>query len=473
MREHHERFLWALIAFAVATRFVWAFHVHPPEDFVFKDMRGYVAHAQSLLEHGLRPNRSMVFQAPGTYWLLAIPFALFGAETLWPATLLWASFSAATVVFVYLLARRCTSQSTAIAVGLITLLWYPSLSSSGLFLSEAPFGCALTSAVWRLLVLTQDRRGAWGAGCLAALAIACRPEALLFFGACLLWFTWVRRGSPRWRKELAGLLLPIAVMTAVLLAHFQHHTGRFGGVAESATANLTPAKCHHPWIQAFDDEASFQASRSPRDGTVYGLIPLFEMKSQLSPDHPFAPRPAFGTTKSRFRVDVAREHGVETVSIRVSHDGTALKFVGNRADPDIHAALVAACQEKAGLRGQVRNDLVNLSALWFFNGQWPDNARDGQAFEPWSKAYIHAFQILLLVPMLFGMRLALGHPEHRMLAPAALALVSVMIVATVWFGSIRLRTPYDPFAILLAVVAYRHVWQTIRARGRPTSQDPN
>ena len=63
------------------------------------------------------------------------------------------------------------------------------------------------------------------------------------------------------------------------------------------------------------------------------------------------------------------------------------------------------------------------------------------------------FAALVWLPGLVGAALAL---RRRDLAGglAALQLVALLAVSALFFGSIRLRTPTDPYALVLALTAY-------------------
>jgi hypothetical protein len=72
------------------------------------------------------------------------------------------------------------------------------------------------------------------------------------------------------------------------------------------------------------------------------------------------------------------------------------------------------------------------------------------------------------VPSLIGMGIALGRwrrrPAHTLVA---LVLLGSMITAAIFFGEVRLRTPYDPYAIILALLAGAwcvDLWRRRRAR---------
>jgi len=42
-----------------------------------------------------------------------------------------------------------------------------------------------------------------------------------------------------------------------------------------------------------------------------------------------------------------------------------------------------------------------------------------------------------------------------------------MLLAAVFFGDVRLRTPYDPYAIILALLAVHWLWTRRRAARAP------
>lgn len=454
----------ALAVLAVASRLLWALWLHPTEQHVFKDMSGYVAHARYLVEHGLRVEPGMVFQAWGTYALLAVPLWLFGVEALRPAAVLWALLGAAAVPITYLLACRVLADHrVAAAVGVAALLWYPNLASSGLFLSETPYTLLLVAAVWRLVVLIQEGRGALGCGLLGAAAFAVRPEVALSLALSLAVWLLVRREHPAARaRDVAIVAAPVVALLVGSLLYFHHHTGRWG-LAASARANLTPARCHHPWVQAYASAAEFERKPGLDAGKVYGVTSFFERLQRGDADGPLALRPVFGTTPTR--LEIAGPDGA--MPIRIGRDGISIQYVGDRGDPRIHAAIQRACVERTGLSGQLRISAANLAGLWFFGSQWPDNTPKGQPYLPWSNAFVAVFQWLVLLPSAVGTALALrGARTNPGLALCAAPLVAMMITAAVWFGEIRLRTPHDPLALLLAAAAYARLAGRLRAAPR-------
>lgn len=460
MRAPNPRVLLALGSLALASRLAWALWVHPPEDYVFRDMLGYVHNARHLVEHGLAPNWYLAFQAWGTHALLALPLAIFGADELRPAAILWACLGAAAVPLVYLLACRvCSRPWLAPAVGVAALLWYPNVVNAGVFLAEAPLLCFLTAALWRMVVLVQEGRGALGCGISCALCFALRPEVAVFLLLALgLWLR-VRREHPAaGPRQVALVAAPLALVAAFSLWNFHRHTGRWGGIAESARINLTLSRCQHPRVQAYASEEKFERDPSVKGGSVIGIASYAQRLPQE--DGLLALRPAFG--RSPMRLEIEREGA--PLPIRISKRGMSVQFVGYH-DPETHAALLRACVARTGLLGQVRVSLSNLSGLWFFNAQWPDNSDRGEPFVPYSNAFVAIFQWAVWLPSLIGIGLALrGMRRNPGLALCSLPLVGLMIVASIWFGEVRLRTPYDPLALLLAGETYARVGSLVRRR---------
>lgn len=472
MHPPNRPLLLALIGLALASRLAWALWIHPPGDFVFRDMEGYLYSARHVLEHGFTAHRYLAFQAWGTHALLAALFALFGAEALVAAAVLWACLGAAAVPIVYLLACRvCSRPWVPAVVGIAALLWYPNIANTGVFLAEAPLLGCLTAAVWRLVVLLEEGRGALVCGLLCATCFALRPETAVFLLlAFVLWLV-VRRdhGAAKWR-HIGLVSAPLAVTLAFSLVRFHHHTGRWGGIAESAAINFTLARCQHPRLQGYRSPEEFARDPSLKAGRSVGVASYAQRLADKVPERLLGLRPAFGRTPTQYELDGPSG----PVPIRISARGMSIQYVGHHADPEIHAAIARACVARTGLLGQLRMSLSNLAGLWFFNAQWPDNSDRGERFRPWSDAFVTIFQWLIWLPSTFGALWAVRNARQRpRLAVCALPLIAIVVVAAIWFGEIRLRTPYDPLALLLAGEVYGRLTALRRSSLRQRDRTPD
>lgn len=462
MIRPNRRLLLALTGLALASRLAWALWIHPPGDYVFRDMEGYMYSARHVVEHGFAAHRYLAFQAWGTHALLVAPLALFGAHALVAAAVMWACLGAAAVPIVYLLACRVCSRPWApAAVGVAALLWYPNITNTGVFLAEAPLLGCITATVWRLVVLLEEGRGALVCGLLCAACFALRPETAVFLLlAFLLWLGVRREHTPAKWRHVGIVAAPLAVTLAFSLVRFHHHTGRWGGVAESAAINFTLARCQHPRLQGYRTPEEFARDPSLKAGRSVGVASYAQRLADKNTDRLLGLRPAFGRTPTQYEIDGPSG----PLPIRISERGTSIQYVGHHTDPEIHAAIARACAAQTGLLGQVRTSLSNLAGLWFFNAQWPDNSDRGQPFQPWSDAFVSIFQWLIWLPSTLGALWAVRDARRSPgLALCALPLVAIAVVAAVWFGEIRFRTPYDPLALLLAVEA----WGCLTALYRP------
>ncbi|PRP90254.1 hypothetical protein ENSA5_66670 [Enhygromyxa salina] len=456
--------LWSLIAAAVVSRLVWVVWVHPPRDHVFSDMAHYVYRARLVAALEVHAGaREMAWQAWGTHALLAIPIVLLGPgqSALELAGLMWAGLSAATVVLGYRLAARVLPGGQphwpAIAVGLALLVWVPLVSHTGFFVSETPYTCMLLATTLGAVRLIQDGRGATSAGVSGAVAFVLRPQSAVFFA--LLGAAWLldrrHRDAPggsrgTWSRRVdtrAALLfaLPLAVALAISMIRVRVYTGEFGGVAENASMNLTAGRCHNIVTRAYPSEAaraSAEQTGSPRADRRISL-PGFRALGREGPDHPLALRPALG--------------------------GESIDVVGYIGDRGVHREVRRRCYAATGVGGQLRYSVSNVALLWIIARPWPESSDRG-APELLPLALRGRDLAASLAPLsLLGMILALvawarasprpgsppspsppADPRPAGLGVCALQLLSLLITAAVFFGTPRLRTPYDPYALVLA-----------------------
>lgn len=442
-----RRFLLALVALALLTRLLWVLWVHPPWDYVYSDMGKYVERAQDLVENGLHPDRTLAWQAWGTHHLLAVPLWIFGKDALWAGAVTWGLMGASAVPAGYLLACRVSTRAwMPKVVGIALLAWHPNLSNSGYFLSEAPFLCFQLWSTLGLVVVLQEGKHALAAGVASAVAFAVRPQSALFFVLVLVTWLLLRKRVPWVRaRQLLLVAVPLLAMLGYSSWRFHAHTGRWLGVAENANMNLTAGRCHNIVTQAFASEAAMRASertKNTNDGRRVSIPGYRVLASSLPPDHPFALRPAMRS---------------ETI-----------RMVGYIGDAEVHRAIRAECYRRTGVVEQLRYSMVNMGLLWFVGHQWPEQSRNAKWFRPPVDVFKHVFQVLVLVPSLVGLGAAVWWIRRRPgLVFCAWQLINSMLVAAIFFGDIRLRTPYDPYAIVLALEGWALLWIALaRLRAR-------
>ena len=91
-----NRWLIAIVLATFAVRLHWNLYVHPPGDYVYSDMNGYVSRADRMLKLGLKPHEYSSFFPYGTHWLVAGMKYLFGKENYDAIGVLYALFGAFT-----------------------------------------------------------------------------------------------------------------------------------------------------------------------------------------------------------------------------------------------------------------------------------------------------------------------------------------------------------------------------------------
>lgn len=456
-----RRWLLVLALAALASRLLWVLVVHPPGDYVFSDMGKYVDRARDVAVTGWHPadpslpeSREWAWQAWGTHAILSVPLRLFGLDAFVEAGVLWALMAAAAVPLAYLLAARVSRiRWVPEVVGVAMLTWHPNMSNAGYFLSETPFLCFSVASTLALVALLQD--GGWrpaiAAGITGAVAFAVRPQSAMFLGLALLTWLAVRRRAPQVRiVQLVGVGVPLLLTLVFSFWRFQAHTGYGPGIAENANMNLTAGRCHNVVTQAFRSEN--ELARSDRKGNTRDgrrvSIPNYRVAWKLPDGHPLALRPVLGEE--------------------------SIKFVGFVGDPEIHKEIRQRCYAKTGILGQIRISFVNLMLSWFVDRQWPEMERGRERFLGVLDGYRTAFQFFILVPSLVGIGYAISRLRRRPeLALVAWQLVNYMVLASIFFGTLRLRSPYDPYAIILAAEVWGMaiLWglqRRGRARGGPT-----
>ncbi len=433
-----ERWTLSLLLAALVVRLHWNLVVHPLGKYVYSDMGGYAAKADSLLDHPWETHAYDVFFPYGTSWLVAASRWSFGRENYEAISITYALFGAISVVLAYLVARRVFSHKmVAPLVGLILVFYYPQISLGGYILSEPPFVALLLGAQWFILRLVDEgrNRDAVAAGLCVAVGMVFRPQLLLscvFFG--LYWLV-ARRHMPAVRfKALLLSAVPIVLVLGLSSYRIYRHTGHFGLIAENTSVNLLLGRCH---------AARVEASRDPdRHKGVSFTPPAFRqllIADKRKVDRWIRLNPALGPT--------------------IRHSG----YVGNSRT---HAKIIRRCVEKTGLWGQVKYAFTNVVLLWEYNTAWPDSSRKqwrGIA-KWWQKRNKYLFAIPALLGLLYLLR------PSRALRPGLVALnvLVLIVVSAVFFGGGRHRSTYDPLIIILAVEVYASVavWLWIRVRDR-------
>ena len=240
-----DRIALGALAGGALLRALYSMVLHPPLDYVYSDMAGYVERAQRLASLA-PPSRLDAFFPSGTHVVLALPMLLFGTGRtgLWAATVLWWALSAASPWLAWRWARRLVSVEAACAIAVLCSAWPLFVTQPTFFMSEVPALALLLGAL--LLAIRVAQSDALNPleiaafGVVAGLGFTVRPQLALNFAIVAIPLMW----RLRLRLAMAGLAVATAVAPIVLVAMINHRaTDAYTVGSENGGVNFFLAQC--------------------------------------------------------------------------------------------------------------------------------------------------------------------------------------------------------------------------------------
>jgi len=390
-----------LFAFALLVRLWFSLVVHRPEDFVFSDMWVYDLRARNLLSGKLGPWDT--FTPPGYPAFLAALYAISGRSLAFVAVV-QALLGAATAPLALLVARRVTrSTILSLGAGVLVAAHLPSVYYGGFLLAETPFTFGVVLSVW--LLLRAAEAPGWRRALLAGLALGAstviRPNLLLFLPLLPLW-SWLgsgdgRRllGAPNLRFT-AQILAGALPLLALASAHNSRLLGRPTGLGTNGGLNF------------FLAHAPVRGAEYVEGGFTHRIVPI--------------PNLMWHEEVHRSEVAFYDEGHFYRLGLR-----------GILEEPSRLLASLDNLVEGAG---------VGRQSIW---PGWKGRERLLSRYGPW-------FFALVIAPALAGLALRRGERGSRLLLAAFLA--SAIATLYGFLGDPRMRVPFDPLLIVLAVDAW-------------------
>jgi hypothetical protein len=423
LREH-----WPTLVFfvaALALRLHWNLSVHPPADYVYSDMRGYMDRAAEIFEDPWAVREYNAFYPYGTHVLLYAVQAGFGRGNHVALGGAYAVLGAILTAYGHVLARLVSERRVVhLAVGTLLVGYYPLVSLGGYYLSEIPFSLCLTASTVHLLRIVRTGRtiDAVAMGSFLAMGFTLRPQILL--SCALVGVLWLVLRKGAWHRvgvqHFGIAAIPIVVVMAFSAWRLHHHTGRYGLISENGTFNRVFGRCHVKKITAIPD-------RPPRRRTSFGPPPLIQLhkRAERAPGQWPQLEPAMGLE---------------------------FEYRGYIGDDDIHRAYMAQCVDKTGWMKQAEYGVVHMVMLWRHNIMWPDSgnaAWQGNAHR-WGLFVTN----VLCIPALLAMFAFMVPRRFPALAVLAAHLWALHVMAALYLGGSRFRAPYDPFVVVMALEVY-------------------
>jgi hypothetical protein len=406
---------------ALAVRLVWLLHVQHPLDAVYSDMGGYVDRADGLLAHKTPSEPRVLTIYPwGAHALLALEFLVLGRHAR-VALAIAAAFVGAVPApcMAALSARLVPSRPVAAMVGVLVALWPPQVAFTGFFLSEIWFAAAIAG---QAALTVQPWRRPWGrlgVGLVSAIAFVVRPQFLLTWVVDMAsWaFALLRRGGvgPGVRA-LCWLALPMAIAIGFSAVRLHRLAGHWGLISENDQMTR---------IWAETEICQLRASWTTPNGQRWNYW--------FNPPSKPAQKPS----------DI-------------------VQFEGYIADPNILGRIREERLRGVPWTARLARKLRNVGLLYTGNLPWPEsNYREPTWRLTLQK--ISATALLFVVAPLSVAGIVLGRKSHALLISAANLCTSILCAA-LFFGEGRYHVPYDPFALMLAVVGCCEIVRRVRRR---------
>ena len=317
----------------------------------------------------------------------------------------------------YLSLRIVPSRVVAALVGVLVAAWVPQIAFAGFFLSEIWFSAAIAAHAALTVVPWKRAGGRLATGAVAAIGFVVRPQFILTWAADLASAAVValrRGGIPRAAWTTVGLALPMVVAVGFSAVRLHRLAGHWGLISENDEMTR---------IWAETDICQLRSNWTAPNGQRWHYW--------FNPPSKPAQKPS------------------DTV-----------EFEGFIADPVI---LRGIRQER--LRGvpwtaRLAREAHNV-ALLYDTLPWPEsNYKDWDWRFDLQRGYASALLYVISPLALAG--IVLGR-KNRALFIAAANLCTSVVCAAFFFGEGRYHVPYDPFALLLAVVACYEITRRVRA----------
>jgi hypothetical protein len=421
--------LWTLFRASSAVRIWFVLWKHPPGEHIDSDMWVYDLRAHRVMDgtFGLEDT----FQPLGYPALVALLYSISdNSRTL--VGFVQALMGGATVLFTYQIARRlASSRLFAVVAAVAVAAHFPLVFYSGFLLTEVFFCFTLTLALWLVLRAVEERTwriGIWAGAALGAATVV-RSNLLAFFPFLPIFVICALRGEKKKRMLLLGgqLILGALIPISMAVVHNSIRSKRPVGLATNGGLNF------------YMNFAEIRTIRCTHKNGLHGITPIPNLiryeQDEVVP-------------ATLMNEQYHYRRGFQLIRERPARLWRAL-------DNFVEGAGAGKQDYWPGWR--FHDQLLQRYSRWFFwLGVLPGS--------------LHLLWILVSGRFL--------RPQESPRALIAYALLSALITLYWFLGDPRMRVPFDPLLIVLALDAPRRLvkwliarvlafWLWWRRRGRP------
>ncbi|MEZ4301723.1 MAG: hypothetical protein R3B70_42705, partial [Polyangiaceae bacterium] len=371
------------------------------------------------------------------------------------------------VVYTTLIARRLTQRTpdhpatgrrrwVYVVIGLAAVFYYPFLAQGSYFLSETPFFACLAAATYHSLRLADEGKthDALLFGIFTGLGAWVRPQILMSVALLALFWLFRRRelrGASL--KKLVLAMVPVALMLAFSAVRTTRHArmhdkNEFALVSTNDALNYAFGRCHPISI-----EARAKGYRSAFGPPSLGSL-FFGARQQRRKK-----QPVFLELKPALPDDMACEVNRRHKEKKEPSE-PCLLIQGKMWSRDILGDLSKKCVEKTGYSRQAYYALTHVALNFGFNFTWPDSGQRLRQTRvlglsiPSGRPVMEPFQIgfgIAVVPFaLIACALAFLRRRARD-GILSMHILAATVVAILYFGETRMRTPYDFLFLILGL----------------------
>jgi 4-amino-4-deoxy-L-arabinose transferase-like glycosyltransferase len=415
-RRKVERWLlWTLFLASAGLRLWFVLWEHPPGQHIDSDMWVYDLRAHRVMEGTFELEDT--FQPLGYPALVALIYSISdNSRTL--VGVVQALMGGATVVFAFQIARRvASSRLFALVAALAVAVHLPMIFYAGLLLTEVPFSFALMLAFWLMLRAVEQRT--WKSGILAGAAlgaaIVVRSNLLAIIPFLPLFVICALRGEKKKQMLILGaqLMLGALIPMGTAVTHNSIRSNRVVGLATNGGLNF------------YMNFAEIRTIRATHKNGLHHITPIPNL---LRYEQDEVVPATLMNEKYHY------QRGVQLIRERPARLLRAF-------DNFVEGAGAGKQDYWPGWR--LHDRLLSRYSKWFFwFGVLPGS--------------LHLLWIFVSGRFL--------RPQEAPRALIGYALLSVVITLYWFLGDPRMRVPFDPLVIVLALDGLRRLVKWLAAR---------